>query len=1243
MSKRLLAADDRENRPKLAPDTPPKLAQKYETAFQRPGLYHFLQQQIRDEDFRPGDKHTRLLNLPWRDVFTTNWDRLLERTQVTVQDRTYSVVRNKAEIPPASQPRIIKLHGSFPAQKYPLIVTEEDYRTYPKKFAPFVNTVRQAMMETVFFLIGFSGDDPNFLHWSGWIRDHLEHSAPRIYLAGYLNLSSNERRTLEGQNIFPIDLAGHPKAKAGEWPKHLQHDYATEWILYTLEYGRPYDVTEWPSPRSWQYPPIPKDLEDLKPVVRVASDEPKCEPEVPHQPGSEDLLNFARQTIEVWSHNRRIYPGWLVIPFSTLRSHCPDWIAENRRERLILQALPKLEPVERLNVIRELTWRREVRMEPISHELESEAVVALGQINCCSRTIKDKDVDRSKVEWVDVREAWREVAVGLVTAARHRFDRKAFDQRIKDLQPFRRDDPKIDHRIHHELCLWAIYSLDFEKLEGLLKDWQTENCDPVWMMCKAAILAEANRIDDAYELFKRALSTIRQSPDDPHSVAGPSREGWALWLAMEFDELRVEEQGANHSDTDPDSDRRRRWRELAPLKCDALSERRDYIDEVEPDEEKKDAPPFDLDDPGVRYLRFSFLNPRVSARRAVRLCEVAGLPPLAASYILKRAARKLSTLEQKSEREAEREMALRLALRSSGSDRESDSPLPHLLTRSRLANMPADLARTLANTCARVIKYGLPRMMGGDARADRWMGKVSVAMEVLSRLVLRLKTDRIEVAFDKALEYYRDPRISQTVGLERAVKNMLKRSWEVLPEERRAARVLDLLDDRAPIVGLDSFEDPEPFSRYPDPGDLLQDKNTLPRPDRTSSNESQWQEIVRRLIRGLEAGGAARERASRRLMPVAFWGQLTEDESSRVAQALWSENYTDPDDIPRETSLCHWKFLLLPEPELGLAEQRFRHKWLAANSAPQAKEPSLDDVLWQVGSAISGLKAYQHPLDLSEDERSYLAKVVEKWSDTPVSSHFEHVSYEVEESVYEEDLLLRNSTRPALHGLSSILAEVTVSEAVGGKLFEKLQGFGEYDIPGFRLIPGLTKAMPSRLDELVSAMRMGLVSNNAELATSSLQGLRYWLEISGEKATQVEPPPDDLVRETGLIIATRRKMSLEEALVVAKRVFDCSDSHREPIAELTLQGLGYLAEELRYDRAHDQDSIDAVPRLRWRCAQLVSSMEKHGYKNHPVVVDWLKIVKDDPLPEVRNTRSPVFTRQSEDGESMDDGPSSHTK
>ena len=173
---------------------------------------------------RPGEMHRRLLRLPWRDVFTTNWDTLLERTYSDIPERSYSILRNTDEIPLAASPRIIKLHGSLDGH-FPLIFTEEDYRTYPDRFAPFVNTVQQSMMESVFCLLGFSGDDPNFLHWSGWVRDNLQVSAPKIYLAGWLELSEHRRGMLEARNVIPIDLARHPQAKG--WPKALRHQRAT--------------------------------------------------------------------------------------------------------------------------------------------------------------------------------------------------------------------------------------------------------------------------------------------------------------------------------------------------------------------------------------------------------------------------------------------------------------------------------------------------------------------------------------------------------------------------------------------------------------------------------------------------------------------------------------------------------------------------------------------------------------------------------------------------------------------------------------------------------------------------------------------------------------------------------------------------------------------------------------------------------------------------------------------------------
>ena len=255
-----------------------RLAQEYETAFGRSDLYRLLNELIRNSEFTPGQAHVRLLKLPWRDVFTTNWDTLLERASSETLEHPYRVVQSTKQLPIVDHPRIIKLHGSFPSQ-FPLIVTEEDYRTYPTEFAPFVNTVQQAMMETVFFLIGFSGADPNFLSWSGWVRDNLGEAAPKIYLAGWLGLSPHQRRLLEARGVVPIDVANHPEAST--WPVYRRHEYATEWLLHTLEPSRPYDETTWPSPPEEEETPIPK---HLRPVYRIVPDVPIGEPEYRNEP-----------------------------------------------------------------------------------------------------------------------------------------------------------------------------------------------------------------------------------------------------------------------------------------------------------------------------------------------------------------------------------------------------------------------------------------------------------------------------------------------------------------------------------------------------------------------------------------------------------------------------------------------------------------------------------------------------------------------------------------------------------------------------------------------------------------------------------------------------------------------------------------------------------------------------------------------------------------------------------------------
>lgn len=152
-----------------------RLAKEYIAFFDRNKMNTLIENNISDEMFVPGELHRRLLKLNWKDIFTTNYDTLLERTcDEILQDKEYKVILSQDNLPGSSSglARIIKLHGSIPSVR-PYIISEEDYRCYPMKYAAFVNTVQQSLIETTLCMIGFSSDDPNFLSWHGWLHDNL--------------------------------------------------------------------------------------------------------------------------------------------------------------------------------------------------------------------------------------------------------------------------------------------------------------------------------------------------------------------------------------------------------------------------------------------------------------------------------------------------------------------------------------------------------------------------------------------------------------------------------------------------------------------------------------------------------------------------------------------------------------------------------------------------------------------------------------------------------------------------------------------------------------------------------------------------------------------------------------------------------------------------------------------------------------------------------------------------------------
>ena len=259
--------------------SPLALAEEYRAAMGRPALENLIRSRVRDHEWSPVEIHRRMLSLPWAEVLTTNWDTLLERSVELNPDLEYNIVRVPSDIARARSPRIVKLHGSFPSYDS-FVFTEEDFRPYPERSAPFVNLARQSLLENELCLIGFSGDDPNFLEWSGWVRDQLAKAARPIRLIGNLHLSNSRRRLLEERNITPIDLA--PLVE--DLPEEDRYYRSVEIFLYYLNEGRPPKAT-------WNVTSTSNGIADL--------------------PDADARLT---RVAELWGVEREAHPGWLVTP-----------------------------------------------------------------------------------------------------------------------------------------------------------------------------------------------------------------------------------------------------------------------------------------------------------------------------------------------------------------------------------------------------------------------------------------------------------------------------------------------------------------------------------------------------------------------------------------------------------------------------------------------------------------------------------------------------------------------------------------------------------------------------------------------------------------------------------------------------------------------------------------------------------------------------------------------------------------
>ncbi len=512
-----------------------KLAEEVEVTVGRAALNKLLQDEIPDLEYQPSELHRMLLQLPWTDVFTTNYDTLLERTAEKILEQRYETVINKEDLVWSTKPRIIKLHGSFPSDR-PFIITEEDYRKYPRDFAPFVNTVQQSLLENTLCLTGFSGNDPNFQKWIGWIRDNLgKDNSPKIYLIGVLSLSEGERKLLECRNVIPVDLTCYSE----------KHSDALKIFIENLRAKG--NKTE----NDFNYPKYEEgvNFNDLK-----------------------NISNQFKEIIDIWKQTREEYPNWLILPKDSR-----DKLYKSTH-RYYINKINNLEPELALTFLYEFNWRIEKCLFPILNEWIQYYETVVSRYNPFPNIFQIENANTPQendgINWESITSYWIELQLSMLRYYREENINDKWNELAAKIDSIKKKlSAELLARYCYERCLYFIFVLDISSVRKELNNWPTNTALPYWEAKRAGLMAELGETKEAEKILETSLNEVRNrltlKPINNDYLL-ISQESYILQLLQYV--KRALYLFHNSEKLEETKEYSKRWNTLAQYKCDPWGE-----------------------------------------------------------------------------------------------------------------------------------------------------------------------------------------------------------------------------------------------------------------------------------------------------------------------------------------------------------------------------------------------------------------------------------------------------------------------------------------------------------------------------------------------------------------------------------------------------------------------------------------------------------------------------------------------
>lgn len=1178
-----------------------QLGEQFARVFSEPALEDFLKEMVPDERVRPGPLHDDLLRLEWSEIFTTNYDTLLERAAEKMFERAHFTVCSREDIPLSKvlgTRRIVKLHGSFPSQR-PFIFTEEHYRTYPERFAPFVNLVRQSLLENVFCLVGFSGDDPNFLHWLGWVRDMLDGASLPVYLFLDRPPAFGQRRLLEARGVTPVVLpeadSGDPRDYAGRYRK-LLNALAEPLERPALEWGaihRASSARTGSETKDQQYALWLDDCEQLAAL-------------------------------------RRGYPGWLLAPRSVRQRFrlSTSRFVELLHEQWLRERLERESPTLRMALFALYAWQREVLLAPLDDEV---AECALSLLPSTPTLQIDGSEDELRLQLhrfgvaslSDAKQQWQSLALSLLRWARQGLRDDKFDLVSRLLG--NANDAFASDVISNERVHLLLQRAQRQKARDALTAWKVRSADPYMLVRHAVLTAEVGDIDGAIGACNAAIQQVRESqkikPKDPLLV---SQEAWAclitdrlqqgrnVWLPAELksEEIAIEDLSER----------------LQTLAARGYSPQRE-LEQVESALGAEAMASFERDHrfrtfdigrtaPVRRFgLTSEFRAKMTAASEFLELAERTGLLPRMPgvqfhSWSYLQAA---WWIQYNDSRARVHGILMRTVSLDALKPKDPTMP-PHRtgwLSRFQVALFSSEEATEI---CLRLLAEVEDCVSRNAEHPDNRVA-VAFELEVFSRLVVRIENPAVALELgERIVRFHQNAGLVQDSANWPHLATALKRCAEALP----STLVRNLIKAAA------SVSTPPQVSRRPHGWFHLTELLFEPAPPAPTTTElADWRPVVIAAAQALEKEQTSFNWAA--FSALKALGMLTPEDQQRGSAVLWNGKTAWPtSQVLRPSAAFRW-----PAPPSGVDIRKAFAEWLRERPIAKFRVDAGGSFGkgWRGESDDHFLEAVVDAMEcksLTADDYGAVTKTIAAWwreegaAILQVIPRLPEIGDDldsrldlVDQILWEGMCLLRSD-----RGFPTSGVEVGIRALV--------DAFVDAGRPLKRL--SLQRSLEA--NDLVEANHQLHEIAHAFLGNNEMQ-----IHISGAVvqsliesadmfyAAQVEVIFDALAAAA---MARRLPGTLRSMQLLANVALTRPSLLAERHWHACRAALELFAEELHYGsaaRAHDVVD-DGVPTHRFVCVQLADALRRSVscVTNAEIIDHWLKAAASDPLPELRFSR-----------------------